>query len=152
MTGVEALYDIARAQTEEQSRRRQHLNTIASGLLAFSGALVAATTILAKDAGGNSEALAVGVGVAFLLTAGCVFGVFKPRIWDIQPPLPLMLRHVMNGESGDEELIGWAVNQMSRAIANNEVILGQKAGWLTRAYLSIGAQVTLLGALVVFSV
>ncbi|MCH8310616.1 MAG: hypothetical protein IIB17_09010, partial [Chloroflexi bacterium] len=108
MTGVEALYDIARAQTEEQSRRRQHLNTIASGLLAFAGAMVAVTIVLAKDVRGDPEALVVSVVFAFLLTAGCVFNVLRPRRWARQPPLPLMLQHVINAEFEDDELITWA--------------------------------------------
>ena len=152
MTGVEALYDIARAQTEEQGRRRQHLNTIASGLLAFAGAMVAVTIVLAKDVRGDPEALVVSVVFAFLLTAGCVFNVLRPRRWARQPPLPLMLQHVINAEFEDDELITWAARQMSTAITNNEVLLGQKSGWLLNAYVSVGVQVTLLGALIVSGV
>ena len=81
----------------------------------------------------------------------CINGVLKPRHRDIQPPLPVMIQHVMKGEAGDEALISWAVKQRSRAVSNNEVILGQKAGCLKLAYLSIGTQVTLLAAMIIIS-
>ena len=49
MNAVQVYYDVAKFQTDEQGKRRQHLNTIETGLMAFSGALVAITAVTSDD-------------------------------------------------------------------------------------------------------
>ena len=109
------------------------IGLIEEGRLTYRNAAHLFPTLVSE--GGDPEALVVSIVVAFLLTAGCVFGVLRPRRWARQPPLPLMLQHVVNAEFEDDELIAWAARQMTTAITNNEVLLGQKSGWLLNAYV-----------------
>ncbi len=148
MNAIQVYYDLAKFQTEEQGKRRQHLSTMAIGLLGFSAALIAITAVTSDQWTSSSIWIAVGALIGFLFVVVSAIGVLRPKIWDKQPPLDTFRKHIFDRKYTDAELISWAAKQMAGAVNNNEAKLQAKAIRLARAYVGLGMEVLFLVGLV----
>ncbi len=148
MDKSDLLYDVANAQSKEQGEHRRHLDTIATGILAFSGALVGMLVFSTIDWAHWSVFSAVVVLLGFAGVATTTFASLWPRKWHFQPPLSDLYKHMESGEYEDEALVIWSGKQIMSAVENNEKPLRSKALWLRRAYIYLVVEATALGIFV----
>lgn len=149
MDNSEVFYHAAQAQAEEQDRRRQHFDTMAVGVLAASGAF---TGVMAFSSPGWSKLSfipAIGVLIFAILVAKSALDVLKIRQWSIQPRTDYLQEHFH--EHDKKDLCLWSASEITRAIAENETPLSQKAQNLDDAYCWLMLQIGALGVLGVSS-
>ena len=142
------LYDVANAQSKEQGEHRRHLDTIATGILALSGALVGMLVFSKADWAGWSVFPAVTVLLGFAGVAATTLASLWPRQWHFQPRLSDLCEHTESGEYEDEVLVMWSGKQIMSAIENNEKPLRSKRLWLGRAYFCLLVEIIALGIFV----
>ena len=140
-------YDIARSRVEEQDRSRRHFDTMAWGVLGFSGAIVGLSSFTTSGLSWTPWSIAAFslLVVSFLVTAFFVFNVLKLRGWKLRPVLDEFRGHIRSGEYEDNALITWATNEIAKAVDDNEETMTDKARWLLRPYKGFVAHVTIFG-------
>lgn len=148
MDKSDLLYDVANAQSNEQGEHRRHLDTIATGILALSGALVGMLVFSKANWAGWSVFPVVFVFLAFAGVATTAIISLWPRQWHFQPPLPDLCKHIESGEYEDEALVIWSGKQIMSAVENNEKPLHSKRLWLGRAYFCLLVEIIALGIFV----
>jgi len=151
MDKSDLLYDVANAQSKEQDERRRHFDTMATGILALSGALVGMLVFSTADWAGWSVFPAVIILLGFAGVATTTMTSLWLREWHFQPPLSDLYTHMESGEYEDKALVIWSGKQIMRAVENNEKALTSKSLWLSRAYICLAIEI-LASGIFVFSV
>lgn len=151
MDKSDLLYDVANAQSKEQDERRRHFDTMATGILALSGALVGVLVFSTADWACWSVFPAVIVLLGFAGVATTTIPSLWLRKWHFQPPLSDLYKHMESGEYENEALLIWSGKQIMSAVENNEKPLRSKALWMRMAYICLVVEVLALG-IFVFSV
>ncbi len=151
MNKADLLYDIANTQSKEQDERRRHFDTMTTGILAFSGALVGMLAFSTTDWACWSVFPAVVILLGFAGVATTTIASLWVREWYFQPPLSDLYKHMESGEYEDEALAIWSGKQIMSAVENNEKPLRSKALWMRRAYICLAIEVLASGVFV-FSV
>jgi len=145
------LYDVANAQSKEQDERRRHFDTMATGILALSGALVGMLVFSTADWARWSVFPAAIILLGFAGVATTTITSLWLREWHFQPPLSDLYKHMESGEYGDEALVIWSGKQIMSAVENNEKALRSKSLWLSWAYICLIVEIIASG-IFVFSV
>lgn len=151
MDKADLLYDIANAQSKEQDKSRRHLDTMATGILALSGALVGMLVFSTADWAYWSVFPAVTTLLGFAGVATTTIASLWLREWHFQPPLSDLYKHMESGKYEDEVLVIWSGKQIMSAVENNEKALHSKSLWLGWAYICLIVEIMALG-IFVFSV
>ncbi|MBN1177339.1 MAG: hypothetical protein JXA51_06625 [Dehalococcoidales bacterium] len=141
MNQAELFYSEVCRRTEEQYKTRQHFDTVAVGVLGFSGVLLSLTPFVASKWSDYSIYPIITICIAFIAIAvSTVFGLWL-RNWEFQPNLSELAGHIESLEYENEALVLWSAKWMSDAVANNKRPLRIKAICLRVAYtfLSIEA-------------
>ena len=142
------LYDVANAQSKEQDESRRHFDTMATGILALSGALVGVLVFSKADWACWSIVPVVIVLVGFAGVAVTTLASLWLRKWHFQPSPSDLYKHVESAEYEDEALVIWSGKQIMSAIENNAKALRSKSLWLDRAYICLLVEIIALGVFV----
>ena len=152
MDKSDLLYDVANAQSKEQGEHRRHLDTMATGILALSGALAGALggmIVLSKaDWAGWSVFPVIFAALGFVGVATGTINSLWPRMWHFQPPLSDLFKHMESGEYEDEALVLWSGKQIMSGIEHNEEALRTKRLWLGLAYFFLLVEIIASGMFV----
>ena len=151
MDKSDLLYDVANAQSKEQDESRRHFDTMATGILALSGALVGVLVFSKADWAYWSVFPAVIVLLGFAGVATTTITSLWLREWHFQPPLSDLYKYMKSAEYEDEALVIWSGKQIMSAVENNEKALRSKSLWLSWAYICLIVEIIALG-IFVFSV
>lgn len=149
MTDDELFYDMAHSQAEEQGRRRQHFDIMASGILTLSGALSGVMAFTVSEWASWTIGLAVVVLSAFLGVGVSTLKVIHIREWHRRPKLSKIYERLKSGKEEKESVIRWAAQRMTKAIGHNEKLLTNKAIWWRRTYRFLIGQVVALVILII---
>ena len=153
MDKSDLLYDVAGAQSKEQVEERRHLDTMATGILAFSGVLIGMLVFSTADWAYWSVFLpAVIVLLGFIGVATTTITSLLVSEWHFQPPLSDLYKYMKSGEYEDEALVIWSGKQIMSAVEDNEKALGSKSSRLQWAYLYLAIEALGLAIFVLFSV
>jgi len=147
MNRDELYYDISKSQTEEQDRRRQHFDTMATAILGLSGGLASILVFTASKWVYWSVIPAIGTMIGFCGVAVSTIIVLWLRKFALMPVLDDLHKHMNSGEYEDEALSIWSAKQMASAIKINNNPLTKKAKWLRRSYIWLSIEVVTLGIL-----
>ena len=147
MNPSDVAYDIARSRVEEQDRSRRHFDTMAWGVLGFSGAIVGLSSFTTSGSSWTTWSIAAFslLVLSFLVTAFFVFNVVKLTGWKLRPVLDEFRAHIRSGEYEDNALISWATNEIAKAVDDNEETMSDKGRWLLRSYEAFVALVFIFG-------
>ena len=148
MDKSDLLYDAANAQSKEQDESRRHFDTMATGILALSGALVGMLVFSKADWARWSVFPVVFVLLGFIGVATATLASLWLRRWHIQPPLSDLYEHMESGEYEDEALVLWSGKQITSAVAHNRKVLSSKSLWLSWAYICLLVEIIALGTFV----
>jgi len=148
MDKSDLLYDAANAQSKEQDESRRHFDTIATGILALSGALVGMLVFSKAAWAGWSLFPAVIVLLGFAGVATTAIASLWLRGWHIQPRLSDLYKHTESAEYEDEVLVIWSGKQIMSAVEHNRKALRSKSLLLTGTYICLAVQVLALGIFV----
>ena len=152
MDKSDLLYDVANAQSKEQDESRRHFDTMATGILALSGALAAALggmIVFSKADWAYWSVFPAVIGLlGFVGVATTTLASLWLRKWHFQPPLPDLYKNMESGEYEDEALVIWSGKQIMSAVENNEKALRSKSLWLDRAYIYLLVEIIALGIFV----
>ena len=147
MNRDELYYDISKSQTEEQDRRRQHFDTMATAILGLSGGLVSILAFTASKWAYWSVIPAICAMIGFCGVAVSTIIALWLRKFDFQPRIDDLYEHMNSGKYEDEALSIWSAKQMASAIKRNNDPLTNKAKWLRRSYIWLSIEVVTLGIL-----
>jgi hypothetical protein len=148
MDRSDLLYDIASAQSKEQDESRRHFDTMATGILALSGALVGMLIFSKADWAYWSIIPAVIVLLGFFGVATTTLVSLWLRKWYFQPPLSDLYKHIESGKYEDEALVRWSGRQIMSAIEHNRRALSSKSLWLSWAYICLIVEIIASGIFV----
>ena len=143
----ELYYDIAKTQTEEQDKRRQHFDTMATAILGLSGVLVSILAFTASRWIFWSIVPAIGAMIGFCGAAISTIVALWLRKFYFAPQIDVLYEHMDSGKHEGEALSIWAAKQMADAIRRNNNPLANKAKWLRRSYIWLSIEVVALGIL-----
>jgi hypothetical protein len=151
MNRGDLLYNTAIEQSKEQDDRRRHFDTMSTGVLAFSGALIG--TLAFSNANLTLWGIIVGLMViaSFIGVAIATISSLWLREWHFQPPLDHLYKNIESGDYEDEALVIWTGKQIMNAIENNEKPLRSKALWLRIAYICLAIEIIALGIFMLFT-
>lgn len=148
MNKSDLFYEIANEQYKEQDARRRHFDTMSTGILALSGALVGVLIFSDADWACWSIIPVIFVMLGFVGVAiSTIFSLWL-REWHCQPPLSDLYENIESGEYKDDKLIIWSGKQIMSAVENNEKPLRSKAFWVKMTHLFLIAEVLALGVFV----
>jgi len=145
MDKSDLLYDAASAQSKAQDERRRHFDTMSTGILALSGALVGMLVFSNADWASWSVFPAVIVLLGFAGVATTTIASLRLRKWHFQPSLSDLCKHMESGEYEDEALVIWSGKQIMSAVENNEKPLRSKSSWVGKAHIFLVVEVLALG-------
>ena len=148
MDKSDLLYDVANAQSKEQGEDRRHFNTMATGILALSGALVGMLVFSKADWAGWSIFPAVIILLGFFGVVITTLASLWLREWHFQPPLSDLYKHIESGEYEDEALVTWSGKQIMSAVEHNRKALSSQSLWLSWAYIFLIVEIIALGIFV----
>lgn len=148
MDKSDLLYDVANTQRKEQDESRRHFDTMATGILALSGALVGVLTFSKVGWASWSVFPVVFVLLGFLGVVMTTLASLWLRKWHFQPPLSDLYKHIESGEYEDEALIIWSGKQIMGAVEHNRDVLSSKSLWLSWAYICVLVEIIALGIFV----
>ncbi len=151
MDRSDLLYDVASAQSKEQDESRRHLDTMATGILALSGALVGMLIFSKTNWANWSVFPAVIVLLGFFGVATTALVSIWLRKWHFQPPISDLYKNIESGEYEDEALVIWSGRQIMSAIEHNRKALNSKSFWLSWAYVCLIVE-TIAAGIFIFSV
>lgn len=148
MTDDELFYDMAHSRAEEQGRRKQHFDIMASTILALSGALSGIMAFTVSEWASWTIGLAIVVLGAFLGVGVSTLKVIHIRKWHRRPKLSKIYERLKSGKEEEESVIRWTAQRMTKAADHNEKLLTNKAIWWRRTYSFLIVQVVVLGMLI----
>jgi hypothetical protein len=112
-------YDVARNRIQEQDKRRQHFDMMATAVLGFSGVIVSVMALSISEWADWSFWPAVFVLIFFAVVALSTIKVLWVRKWELQPPLADLYKYMDSAEYNDKALTLWTAKQMATGIKNN---------------------------------
>ena len=149
MDKMELYYTETCRRAKEQATTRQHLDTIAIGVLGFAALLLGLIPFAFSKWSIWLIYPVTAATIAFVAISVSIIYSLWLRKWEFQPALSELEKQVETAEYGDEALIFWSARWMADAIANNKKPLRIKTICLRVAYVFLSVEA--LSLIAIFS-